>query len=302
MRIDNSKYELFTKNPEKYRLTYEVGRSHQIDDPNKPALASIGEGRGIVPKKTAAPLADGSAMHFYIEAWNKKWDKDEIKRREQEQGIGQIHLAIGRALAQSFINRYENDDRFNITRTESGDIFSEQEFLVQIPGSPHFIMGKIDELIEFEGKRWIGDYKSANAKATENKKRIEFEFSSQPLFYLNAVRLLGLDPVVGMLYRVITKHTPPQHYIIPVKRNEARLDAALLNIHQVAEMIEMMKRTFGVDVPWPHNYFHYPCNYNDYAGNATCEYSNLCQRPSSELGVADLEQFTPRVSHLELDR
>jgi len=300
MNIDNSRYEAFVKNPEKYRLTYEAHHKPQQEQEEKNTLKS--GGTGFVPRNTPAPLADGSAMHMYIEGWNKKWTPAQIKNAEEESGIAKPHLLIGKALAQSFINRYQNDDRFKLTTTATGEVFAEQEFRVQIPGSPHFLMGKIDELIEFEGKRWIGDYKSANAKATENRKKIEYEFSSQPLFYLNAVRLLELPPVVGMLYRVITKHNPPHHYIIPVKRSVNRLDIALLNIHQVAEQIEMMRRTFGVDVPWPHNYYHYPCNYSDYAGNPTCEYASVCQRPTSELAEVDIEQFKPREDHLEINR
>ena len=289
MNIDNSKYSLFQTNQEKYRLTY--GAEHP----------SGNKSGGISPIKTSAPLADGSAMHFYIEAWNKKLTPEEIKRREKEEGIPAPNLAMGKALAQSFINRYDGDANFKIHTDVSG-VFAEREFSIQIPGSPHFLIGKIDELVEHDGKLWVGDYKSANNKATENKKKIEFNTSSQPNFYLNALKLMGHTDIAGMLYRVVTKHTPPQHYVIPVKRGPTQLDIALYNIHQVAEQIQMMINTFGVNEPWPHNGSTYPCNYADASGASVCEYSHLCGRSTKDLTEHDFELFKPRESHLICDR
>lgn len=289
MNIDNSKFSLFQANQEKYRLTYCV---------NHPSGNKSG---GISPIKTPAPLADGSAMHFYIEAWNKKWSDEEIKRREKEQGIPSANLLVGKALAQSFIRRYESDNDFSILSDEQGP-YSEREFSVAIPGSPHHLIGKIDELVYWKGKLWVGDYKSANNKATENKKRTEFEMSSQPNFYLNALKLLGFPDIAGMLYRVVTKHTPPQHFVIPVKRSADKLQVALYNIHQVAEQIQMMRSTFGSENPWPHNGSSYPCSYTNPSGESACEFSSICGRACSDLREHDFELFKPRESHLDIDK
>jgi hypothetical protein len=178
-------------------------------------------------------------------------------------------------------------------------VASEIEFEAKIPSSPHSLIGKMDELIEYEGALWVGDYKTANAKATENKKRIEFEDSTQSDFYINAMRLLN-RPVKGMLYRVVTEHVPSQHYVIPVTRSESRLDVSLLNIHQVCEMITIMLDTFTAEKPWPHPGSSFPCNWRGINGKSMCEFETLCRRPTSELTQADLEQFVPNKPHLAL--
>lgn len=211
---------------------------------------------------------------------------------------------MGKALAVSFVRHYENDSRFKIHEDEKG-VFAEREFSVPIPGSPHSIIGKIDEFTEYEDEKhgkglWIGDYKSANNKATLNKKKIEFTDSKQSNFYINAARLLGYD-VKGMVYRVITKHTPPQNFIIPIVRNDYDLKVSLLSIHQVAETIEMYKKTFGIDVPWPH-IASYPCNYRNAQNEIMCEFSSICQRFSSEVSIEEYDLFKSRISHLEINR
>lgn len=258
----------------------------------------------MTPLKTPGPLADGSAFHMYLEGHNKNWTADEFKIAERESGLSNANLQVGKALAVSFVRQYDNDTRFSIFKDEKG-VFAEREFSVAIPGSPHSIIGKIDEFVEFEHEKlgkglWIGDYKSANNKATLNKKRIEFTDSKQSNFYINAAKLMDYD-VKGMVYRVITKHTPPQHFVIPITRNEYELKVTLFNIHQVAETIEMYKRTFGTDVPWPHT-AQYPCNYRNASGELMCDFASICSRFSSELSEVDLEQFLPKVSHLEINR
>lgn len=292
MLINHSSYKAFLSDPERYRLEYE------LDHPDGNISG------GISPKKTPGPLADGSAFHFYLEAHNKDWSADEVKQKEIESGIAADNLRTGFALAVAFTRRYETDKRFSIHRDQQG-VFSEREFIVPIGnGSPHSIIGKIDELTEYQDAKhpglWIGDYKSANNKTSENKKKIEFEDSQQSNFYLNAMRLMEID-VKGMVYRVITKHTPPQHYVIPIRRTKLQLDITLLNIHQVAEQIQMMKNTFGVHVPWPHTR-NYPCNYRNPAGEIMCDYQTICSRPHAELMKEDFELFNPRVSHLEVNR
>src|SRR5882757_5427522 len=278
VRISNSEYTAFLNNQERYRLMYK---------------APLGDKKtGISPAQRSFWLDRGSAFHLLAEGHNKGWSFDVVAAKIKEQGMDAKAVANAGALFQSFRQRYSSDERFKIQKWDDGNVASEIEFEAKIPGSPHSLIGKMDELIEYDGGMWVGDYKTANAKATENKKRIEFEDSSQSDFYINAMRLLG-RPVKGMLYRVVTEHNPPQHYVIPVTRSDSRLDVSLLNIHQVAEMITMMMDTFGIDKPWPHPGSSFPCNWRGINGRSNCEFETLCRRPSSELTQADLDQFVP---------
>lgn len=254
---------------------------------------------GISPAQRSFWLDRGSVFHLLMEAHNKDWSKEKIDAKLKEGQFDAKACANGSALFASFKQRYQSDSRFIIQQWNDGNVAAEIEFKAKIPGSPHSLIGKMDELIEYDGGLWVGDYKTANAKATENKKRIEFEDSSQSDFYINAMRLLG-RPVKGMLYRVVTEHIPSQHYVIPIVRSESRLDVSLLSIHQVCEMITMMIDTFGIDKPWPHPGSSFPCNWRGINGKSMCEFETLCRRPASELTQADLEQFVPNRPHLAL--
>lgn len=285
MKISNSEYTAFLNNPERYRLMYK---------------APLGDKKtGLSPTQRSFWLDRGSAFHLLMEGYNKKWSQDEINAKVKESNFDAKSFLNGSALQASFLARYKNDSRFEIQEWSSDTVASEIEFEAPIPGSPHSLIGKMDELVSFEGVLWVGDYKTANAKATENKKRIEFEDSSQSDFYINAMRLLN-RPVKGMLYRVVTEHVPSQHYVIPITRSESRLDVSLLSIHQVCEIIKMMLDTFGIDKPWPHPGSSFPCNWRGINGKSMCEFETLCRRPTSELTQADLEQFVPNRPHLTL--
>ena len=278
MRIDNSRYTSYLSNPELYRLVYEKNVS--------PKVVPFAFGRGI-------------HMHTLAEARNKQLSSaDTLVMTAKNLGISEKSRNIGDALFQSFAKRYDGDDRFQLIY-EDGKPLVEFEFEVQIPGSPHSIVGRVDELLMYKDEPWVGDIKSANAKSSEDKKKIEFGYSSQPLFYINAMRMLGY-PVKGMLYRVVTEHVPPRHWVIETKRTDYQLANALRSIHQVCEMIGTMKKTFGVDQPWPHPYHSYPCNWTTFDGKSGCEYHGLCGRPSADWSEEDLQEFTTRIDHLDV--
>ena len=199
----------------------------------------------------------------------------------------------------AFKKQYDGDKRFELVYDE-GMVLAEIEFDLAIPDSPHRIIGRFDEILKYDGHLWVGDTKTANEKSTENKKRIEFGFSSQPLFYINAARMLGYN-VRGMLYRVVTAHTPAKHWVIPVRRTEYDLLRGLRAISRTADIIERLKASIGIDEPWPHLATGYPCNYtNPSTQRIQCEFADICNRASSELTEEDLEGFVKRVEHLDL--
>lgn len=273
MLIDNSRYTAFVSSPEMYRLIYE---------------------QNLVPKEAPFYFGRGIAFHEMNEARNKAVVRAQMMA---QQTISIKSKSTAAAMFAAFRKRWDGDPSVQLLH-ENNVPLAEVSFNLPIPGSTHHIVGRFDEIVQYKEKPWVGDTKTANAKATEAKKRVEFGFASQPLFYINAARMLGY-PVVGMLYRVVTEHVPPKHWVIESKRTDTQLANGLRSIHQVAEMIQMMKRTFGVDKPWPHPY-SYPCSWLTWDGQPTCEYAGICQRPTSDLTEDDLANFTTRIDHLGL--
>lgn len=274
MKLDNSRYTAWWASPELYRLTYEVN---------------------LVPKVLPYYFGRGIHLHELNEARNKATMALENLSNEPQR-MSDKSKQVGAALFEAFKRRWDGDLSFQLMH-DGGVPLAELEFNIEIPGSPHGIVGKIDEILLYKGEPWIGDVKTANVKTTESKKRVEFGYASQPLFYINAARMMGY-PVKGMVYRVVTEHTPPKHYVIETKRTEYQLKQHLRSVHQTAETILMYRKTFGIDKPWPH-LNPYPCSYTNFDGSAACEYSGICQRPTSELSEDELAMFTTRIDHLK---
>lgn len=276
MRIDNSRYTAFLANPEKYRLTYEVNLS---------------------PKVTPFALDRGGYFHKLNEARNKALSPVDTRQLLMENNASVKAKQSGDALFAAFRRRWDGNPDFKLASAD-GRPLAEFEFDLPIPGSIHSLIGAMDEIVEFKEELWVGDTKTANNKASETKKTSEFKLSSQPIFYINAARMMGY-PVVGMVYRVVTEHTPPQHYVIPVRKSERALQLGLRHIHQVAETIEFYRKQFGTDNPWPHPSQTYPCNYESY-GKPACEYAQVCQMRKDEMSEDDLSEFKTREDHLKI--
>ena len=277
MRIDNSRFGSFWSNPELYRLTYE---------------------KNYVPTTVPYYFGRGIHLHNLNEARNKATAN--IKNlKSTDQKISSKSKQVGDALFAAYAKQWNGSKVFQLLH-DAGVPLAEVEFDLPIPGSPHHIVGKMDEIVQYKGEPWVGDIKTANAKASEAKKRIEFGFASQPIFYINAARMLGY-PVKGMVYRVVTEHTPPKHWVIESLRTEYQLAQGLRSIHQTCEAILMMRKAFGIEQPWPH-LWPYPCSYPQYDGTPTCEYAGICNRPSYDLSEEDLENFTIRIDHLDVMR
>lgn len=278
MKIDNSRFVAFWSNPELYRLIYE---------------------RNIVPRQVNYHYGRGILLHELAEARNKEMAQIKAFAGAVKQKISDKSKNMGEALFAAYRRRWDGDTTVQLM-LEEGKPLAEVEFDIPIPGSPHSIVGRMDEIVQYKGEPWVGDIKTANAKSSEPKKKIEFGYSSQPVFYINAARMMGY-PVKGMIYRVVTEHAPPKHWLIETKRTEYQLQQGLISIHQTCETILHFRRTFGTEKPWPHNWT-YPCNYPQWNGDPTCEYAGICQRPSYDWTEEDLANFTTRIDHLEVLR
>ena len=163
-----------------------------------------------------------------------------------------------------------------------------------IEGSPHSIVGRLDEIVEWNGGLWVGEAKTANMKETLPKLQERWRTNKQADFVLIGAAHLGYA-VEGVLVRAIVEKHPPIILPVVVKRTSAELDRHRLAVHQTAELIEFMRASFGIDQPWPHLTGQWPC-----AVAGKCAYENLCGKVCGQWDTAEMEKFKRREEHLEL--
>jgi hypothetical protein len=277
MIIDQTRYDAFWANPEKYRLTYECNLV--------PCVLPYGLARGIAMHTIAEELAQG-------------------KTREEVDLILQGKIPGSRGMIQEPINEHARTmawalwDELDRQYPLFGDpncrlVASEAEFKFQIPGSRHFMAGRIDQIIERNGQLWCGEFKTANAKKSFDKVSEEWQQKSQADFEIIGARSLGYN-VEGVWVRTIVEKNPPVVWPLEVRRSEHALQYKMLQVHETCETIELYRNVFGIDNPWPHVPFNWPC-----CKGGACEYERICGRRFSELTEADLEDFKPRKEHLD---
>lgn len=266
MRIDQTRFDAFWRNPEAYRIRYECN---------------------LVPVALSYGLARGSALHLIAEHASKGLSRPDIQAILVAENLSDRAIAMAWVLWDEFQRQYGNDPRIR-------KIDAEMEFDYRIPGSPHSLVGRIDELLEWNGALWCGELKTASAKAYYDRTRNDWETKKQADFEIIGARSLGYD-VRGVLVRTIVESTPIKIWPFEVTRTEHQLEATKLQVHETCELIEFMRRTFGSDMPWPHVCFSYPCSKPD-----ACEYASLCCQNRLAWTESDLEQFKPREEHLEL--
>jgi hypothetical protein len=157
-------------------------------------------------------------------------------------------------------------------------------------------VGRIDEILAYHNTTWVGEAKTAYAKENYDKLLDKWANDVQADFVILGARELGYD-VNRVLVRVVVERVPPMCFPpIEVKRSEHQLAVMSLNIHQTCEIIEMMRATFGIDMPWPH-LANWPCNVLD-----KCEFSSICGRATEEITPDELALFKKREEWLELMR
>lgn len=262
MRIDQSMYRAFVNNPERFRLHYALNLS---------------------PAELAFGIQRGSAFHQFMEDWALKISVSRTRQTCIDKGLNTKAIDIAEAMATVVKEKYPSNGKLKTLLTE-------KEFVYDIPGSPHQMVGKIDHVIEYNGKLYVGDFKTASAKTQRGKKEKEWETDVQADFYLIGVRTLGYE-TNDFLVRVITETTPVNIWEIFTRRSNQQLNLMLRSTHIVCETINMFVNTFGINEPWPH-FSNWPCD-----GGSWCEYRNICntfhETDSLPLG------FIPREEHLD---
>ena len=273
MKLDQSRYEEFWRNPERYRLIYELN---------------------IVPTVPNYSLARGIAFHVIANL--------EVEgRTEQEIDLvltGQVSDNTGRTLslqpkaiatAKVLWNYYKS----NCPYANLPVLASESEFEFALYDSPHKGVGRLDRLIRVNGELWLHEFKTTNPKKKYDQAVDEWAQKKQADFEILGARALGYDPF-GLIVSYVIEASPPRLMEpVIVKRTEDKLNASIVQIHETCEIIELLKRTVGIHTPWVH-LFNYPCNRLD-----ACEYQGICCRAGE---IAMPEGFKKREEHLELLR
>jgi hypothetical protein len=276
MILDQTRYEAFWKNPEKYRLTYEVN---------------------LVPRALSYGLARGIALHTIAEeaaAGRSRADIDAVLKGDALTSRGtRLDVIDSRAVSKAWALWDEYERRYPLGWAEL--LASEQEFVYPIPGSPHSMAGRIDQVLRLnDGELWVADLKTSNDKARYDRLVEDWHGKPQAGFNIIGARTLGFD-VQGMLVHVLVERIPPVIWELRVRRSEHALKLLELNVHQTAETIELYRSTFGIDQPWPHLPYSWPCSAGG-AGN--CEYEGICGIPTAALTESQLDSFKRREEHL----
>ena len=264
MYLDQTRFDAFWRNPELYRLTYEVN---------------------LVPTVMPYGLARGVAFHRIAELSAAGKSEQEINAALQNEGLPQ------RAIAVAWVLWRECERTADPNQVKLG---FELEFVSPIAGSPHAMVGRLDEILKLGEEVWVGELKTANEKARYERVRQEWEQKKQADFVLLGARALGYDPK-GVLVRIVVEGAPPKVWPFAVTRSDHQLQATELAVHQTCEIVEFMRRTFGTSMPWPHISYNYPCSMPD-----KCEYQEICQRKTTDWTTEELQGFKPREEHLEL--
>lgn len=277
MTIDQTRYDAFWNNPERYRLTYECN---------------------LVPGKLPYGLARGIAMHVIMEesAYGRTHEEIEAilkgecpnsKGEMIQEPISDEPRANAWIMAEAVLEAYplHGDSSCELIQPEA-------EFKFQIVGSPHFMAGKVDQILSRDGELWCGELKSANAKKRFDQITEEWQQKSQADFEILGARSLGFD-VHGVFVRTVVEKSPVVIWPLDVTRTEHRLQLKMLNVHETCEIIETLRASIGSDAPWPHVPLTFPCN-----RGGSCEYERICGNRVSEISPADLEEFKERTEHL----
>lgn len=265
MKIDASRYKLFLTNPEEYRIREIFGHT--------PAK------RNDVADLMTTGRRRGTAFH-------------ELTDGKDVSELG--HLGEGAVKTAQMMHEANQEYSKNVRV-----IWTEKEFDVAIPGSPHRMVGRVDSLVERMERTFIRDFKTTKYRTKEDMQRYRDELSQSPQvdFYL-----IGVDePVSEFVYQILFKkpavqlkdRIKPAEVLITeleVHRQPYELRAMQRSVHMICETIEFWMKTFGAEQPWPRA-IKLPVSPEMYP------YAPIYQRLMYD--GCDLAGFEQRVEHLE---
>lgn len=231
MKIDASRYSLFWSNPERYRLR-EIWK-----------LAPIEPKAGTFASLLAYGRRRGTCFHELLDARYRQVDPLIAIQELKDGGFGNKEIDAACRMAKAVGDRYPDEEY----------LAHEVLFEYPIPDSSHSMVGRIDHILRDEEGPYVGDWKTSKHRSKKDiaAKLEQYGRSVQVPFYLIGVRTLGFD-TKRFLYRLVIDgkkgvEIRPQFFT----RTGLELDAFARQVHITCELIEWMRRTWGIEKPWP---------------------------------------------------
>lgn len=244
MKISQSYYNAFWRNPERYRLTYEAG---------------------VVPVQVPEELTLGLATHAVAEVLGA--NHPESTAWEVLSGrIGTPTGAFIRGLTSDQCTDALAWGKAAVGAVGGTVIGAEQDFEVPLSDG-HTLAGRLDAVVHTSAALWVVDYKTTK----ETWDKIEREWRRQIQFrsVVLGARALGY-PVVGIRVVAIRKVHPVQAKAFDWRYSDRELEAAKLEFADTADAIERL-RARRPNGPWPHPAITWPCS-----TDTRCEYATVC--------------------------
>ncbi len=272
MKIDKSRYNEFWRNPERYRLIYEVG---------------------LVPAGLNYSLSRGIAFHTIANMRARGFSEEEIDAvlggEVADETGRKLQLAPKAIEVARVLWKYTEE---NSEFAACPVLASELEFEFPLADSPHSGVGRLDRIIEYENNLWLQEFKTTSAKKKYDVALDEWQREKQADFEILGARAAGYD-VAGVIISYVVESVPPKLFPpIKITRTAAQLTRTILEIHETCEIIELLKRIVGTRCPWPHVSLNWPCS-----KPGMCEYETVCGC-ADPLANGVPEGFEPRREHL----
>lgn len=272
MRLDQTRYECFIDNPERYRITYECN---------------------LVPVQRQAGLDIGIAMHKMIEFMDA--DPSVLDAALRAEDCTEDNIREARRLLPLYKQYKRNHPQYRW-------ITNEQDVEVPIPFSPHSMVMRLENVTQVgvDGVYFVEEYKTAHARTTEYELKQEWKYKAQAGFEILGARQLGYDV---QFIKVLTFVKRDPAVMVPedgleVYRTQFDLDSLMLTVAQTCDTIEFYRQRYGVENPWPRWYHTKWASYSCKADK--CEYAALCGQRSSDWNATDLCEFKEREEHLDI--
>jgi PD-(D/E)XK nuclease superfamily len=270
MRIDASRYSMFWANPERYRLRELWKLAPQ--EPKAGTFASL----------LTFGRRRGTCLHELLDADYRGVSEAEAVQGLRDGGFNDAEIEVARNMAAAVRERYQDEER----------LVHEALFEYPIEGSPHSMVGRIDGIHRLDGDVFVNDYKSSKHRSKKDLaiKLDEYCRGPQVSFYLLGAPTLGF---ITKRFRYVLVSGGREAASIQV--NERFCERSSLELAEFARQVAMtcdlilwMKKTFGIERPWP----QIPERFgNDYAAIA----GQKCYEGYIPEG------FTTKKEHLPLD-
>src|SRR5690348_4573995 len=281
MKIDQTRYEAFWENPERYRIQYELN---------------------LVPQKLAYGLQRGIAFHVIANQVASGASDTQIA----DVLYGRAPDTDGRLLSgitqQAIDNAVMLWNAFESTYGKPEVLLSECEFDVTTPFG-HSMIGRIDRIAMWEGRKWVMEFKSGSARTRRSRVEDEWRTKKQADFEIIGAASLGHEVEGVLVFYVLEpdvekgKLQPQVWEPLQVRRSPAALARTAMEVDNTCNLIEFLQHEPGINSPWPHR-SNFPCSGDCH----WCGYEAICGASINTQELLASGDWKLREEHLALLR